>query len=88
VLDHSGIVNQDLAADELAEIADTRTGEDRHLATQSLAQHRGAGPVNREAHARLSVWNNDVASPIPIEKFRRGIVGLSDEPIQRHAHVS
>ncbi len=63
-------------------------GDQRAAARRELLQHRGACGINREAHALLRAWHHDVAAPVPVEQLRRVVVGLGDEPVQRHAHVS
>src|SRR5438445_2191297 len=63
-------------------------GDQRAAARRELPQHRGARGINREAHALLRAWHDDVAAPVPVEQLRRVVVGLGDEPVQRHAHVS
>ena len=63
-------------------------GDQRAATGRELLQHRGAGGVDREAHALLCARHHDVAAPVPVEQLRRVVVGLGDEPVQRHAHVS
>ena len=65
------------------------TAGDQSAATgREVLQHSGACGVDREAHAILCAWYHDVAVPVPVEQLRRVVVGLGDEPVQRHAHVS
>src|SRR5581483_10110122 len=64
------------------------TARDQRAAAQrEVPQHRGARRVDRERHALLRARHDDVAAPVPVEELRRVVVGLGDEPVQRHAHV-
>src|SRR5256714_394555 len=69
-------------------VEEATAGDQCAAARRELLQHRRACGINREAHALLRAWHHDVARPVPVEQLRRVVVGLGDEPVQRHAHVS
>src|SRR5262249_45941950 len=45
------------------------------------------GGIDGEAHVCLCARHHDVAVPIPLEQLGGVVVGLGDEPVERHAHV-
>ena len=69
-------------------VEEPTAGDQRAATGREVVQHRGACGVDREAHARLCAGYHHVAIPVPIEQLPGVVVGLGDEAVQRHAHVS
>src|SRR5262249_34074715 len=69
-------------------VEEAAAGDHRAARRRELPEHWRAGGVDPERHVVLRARHLDVTGPIPVEDLRRVVVGLGDEPVQRHAHVS